>query len=95
MSATCGFDWCANTDDHKEHTWTDGVSATSITGKVRHVSVWNSIQEGCAEPILIGIEGGPEEVDDGYEAWLTIDDAEHLLAALTQAIQHAHEGAQR
>lgn len=86
----CAFDWCGNTGvDHKEHTWTDGVEASSITGKLRRVSVWNSIQEGFAEPILVGIEAGPDEADDGYEAWLSVDQAVYLRDTLTKAIENA------
>lgn len=86
----CEFHWCTNTYvDHKEHNWTDGVDASSITGKLRRVSIWNSIQEGFAEPILLGIEAGPEEVDDGYEAWLSVDQAVYLRDTLTQAIENA------
>lgn len=86
----CGFDWCTNTDaDHKEHTWSDGVDASSIMGNLRHVSVWNSIQDGFSEPILIGIEAGPDKVDDGYEAWLSVDQAVYLRDTLTKAIENA------
>jgi len=86
----CAFDWCTNTDDdHREHNWTDGVDGSSIMGKLRHVSVWTSIHDGFAEPIMIGIEAGPDEVDDGTEAWLSVDQAVYLRDTLTKAIENA------
>ena len=89
MSA-CGFNWCTNSGtDHKEHTWTDAVEGSSLAGKLRRVAVWNSIEDGFAEPIMISIEGGPEEVDDGAESWLTLDQAAYLRDTLTKAIANA------
>jgi hypothetical protein len=90
--SNCAFDWCTNTDDgHKEHNWTDGTDASSILGKLRRVSVWNSIHEDFSEPILIGIEAGPDEVDDGYEAWLSVEQAVYLRDTLTKAIENASQ----
>ena len=86
----CAFDWCTNpSDGHKEHTWADGVHGSSLAGKLRRVSVWNSIEDGNAEPIMVSIEGGREEIDDGQEAWLSVDQAVYLRDTLTKAIENA------
>ncbi|MGU3652521.1 hypothetical protein [Mycolicibacterium sp. A43C] len=65
------------------------MDASSITGKQRRVLVWNSIHESYDEPIMIGIEAGPDEVDDGYEAWLSVDQAAYLRDTLSRAIENA------
>lgn len=90
----CEFEWCGNTGDrHKEHTWTDGVDGSSLAGKLRRVSVWNSIDVQFAEPIMIGIEGDPTETDDGEEAWLSLDQAVYLRDTLSRAIENARTAA--
>lgn len=91
--STCSLDWCENTNDgHNEHTWTDGVEGSSLAGKLRRVAVWNSIEDGFAQPIMVSIEGGPEEIDDGQEAWLSVDEAVYLRDTLTKAIENASGG---
>ena len=93
---TCGYSWCANTaEDHQEHNWNDGIDGIGIAGTLRRVAVWNSIQDGFVEPIMISIEGGPEEVDDGAESWLTVDQAVYLRDTLTKAIANASERSRR
>jgi hypothetical protein len=96
MSSTCGYDWCIDgAPGHKEHTWTDGVIGNdSLEQPTRRAYVWTSIQEGFAEPVLIGIEN-PDPDDDRYgaEAYLDIESAEYLRDALTTAINHAKQAA--
>lgn len=95
--SNCEFDWCTDTYvDHKEHTWTDGVDGSSLDGKVRRVSVWNSIEDGFEEPILVSIEAGPGESDSGTtESWLTVEQAAYLRDTLTKSIANASERSRR
>lgn len=86
--SNCEFDWCIDTYvDHKEHTWTDGVDGSSLTGRVRRVAVWNSIEDGFDEPIAVSIEG--PESDGDAEAWLSVEQATYLRDALSTAIDNA------
>ncbi len=84
----CRFDWCTHTEpEHKEHNWTDSVDGSSLTGRVRRVAVWNSIEVGFDEPIAVSIEG--PESDGDAEAWLNVEQATYLRDALSTAIDNA------
>jgi hypothetical protein len=89
-AGVCGFSWCDHdVPGHLEHNWTDGVTAADVTGRrTRRVYTWVSIQQGFDEPLLIGVED-PNDDSSGAEAWLSVEDAEYLRDALSEAISYA------
>lgn len=86
----CAIRQCANTGHHawKGEIAVSGCLPTAIPWRTRYVSIWVEIEDDHREPdeIMVGLYLDPNG-EDGVEARMTVEEAEHVYHLLGSAIR--------